>query len=72
MSSKQFIDKLMAATGSRNAQKLFMSTGISPGKISLMSRDLVDNITIQTLVEVSKETGIKVSTLAGWWVGENI
>lgn len=67
---KQFFDKLTAITGARNHAQLSRAIGVMPSVICRLYSGHNKTVSIETLVCISQKTGIKVSTLAGWAVGE--
>lgn len=69
---RKFISRLMDATGAIHQDDLGARLGINPSVFSKMYNHPKPGIKLSTLVTISQRTGIRVSRLAGWLVGEDI
>ena len=68
--SANLINHLMAHTGCLNQSRLSQKVGLDRSTIKHIY-DGTKTPTLRTLKQISEHTKVKVSTLAGWWAGEN-
>lgn len=67
---RKFISNLMERIDAKTQHELAEIIGVNASVLSKLHHHPKPGMTIQTLATISQRTGIKVSTLAGWLVGE--